>query len=134
VIHASSPVTRRQLLAWGAAAGAAATLRGLVGAPASVARQSWMRRATYTGRIGQTFHAVADGSGVALRLAAVEDLPTLAGSDDAFLLEFSGPRAPRLTQGVVELRHKALGRTQLFLVPEAPGEHGQSYAVVVNRA
>jgi hypothetical protein len=135
-------VTRRQLLAWGAVAGAAAALRGLVAAPVSVARESWLRRATYTGRVGESFHAVrGSGKTVALRLVAVEDLAgstpsgeSLAGRDDAFLLELLGPRTPELTQGIVELRHRALGRTELFIVPQAPGGSRNAYAVVVNRA
>jgi hypothetical protein len=134
-------LTRRQLLAWGAAVGAATTLGGLVAAPISVGRESWLRRATFAGRVGDRFHAVlADGRTVALRLAAVEDLAastargtSLAGRDDAFLLEFRGPHAPGLDQGVYELRHGALGAGQFFLVPQAPGDGGQSYAVVVNR-
>jgi len=130
-------VTRRQLLAWGATAGAAATLHGLVAAPLSLGRESWLRRATYARRVGETFRAVAeDGTTVALRLVAVDDLAgktgcgrSLAGCEDAFVLEFLGPDAPRLPQGVFELRHRALGRGRLFLVP-----HGSTYVAVVNRA
>jgi hypothetical protein len=134
-------VTRRQLLAWGATVGAAATLGGLVAAPRSFAWDSWLRRATYTRRVGESFHAsLAGGGTVVLRLSAVEDLAgsaprgaSLAGRDDAFLLEFRGPHAPRLAQGVVELRHRALGRHRFFLVPQALGDDGNTYVVVVNR-
>jgi uncharacterized protein DUF6916 len=130
-------VTRRQLLAWGATAGAAATLHGLVAAPLSLGRESWVRRATYARRVGETFRAVLDdGTTVALRLVAVDDLAgqtargrSLAGRDDAFLLEFLGPDTPRRPQGVYELRHRALGRARLFLVP-----HESTYVAVVNRA
>ena len=54
--------------------------------------------------------------------------------DDAFLLELRGPDAPRLTQGVNELRHAAFGHRDLFIVPQRPTHNGSSYAVVVNRA
>jgi hypothetical protein len=135
-------INRRQLLAWGATAGAAATLRGLVAAPPSVGHETWLRRASYTGRIGQPFHAtLGDAKTVTLQLLAVEDLTgttprgtSLAGVEDAFLLEFRGPSKPRLSQGVFELHHRALGRNRLFLVPQAPGGHGNTYAVVINRA
>jgi hypothetical protein len=137
----TSSVTRRQLLAWGAAAGAAATLPGLVAAPAALGRESWLRRATYTRRVGDTFHAVLEnGRTVPLRLSAVEDLAgstargtSLAGRDDAFLLELRGPGEPSLGQGAYELRHRTLGRDTLFLVPQAPEARGTAYAIVVNR-
>jgi hypothetical protein len=126
------------LLAWGALVGAAATLPGLVAAPVAVGRESWLRRATYTRRVGETFHAVVgNGHTVPLRLIAVEDLAastargtSLAGREDAFLLVLRGPEVPKLSQGVFELRHRTLGRNQLFLVPE---EHENTYAVVINR-
>jgi hypothetical protein len=135
-------ITRRQLLAWSTTASLAVILRGFIAAPHAVARETWLRRASYTGRVGQTFQAALGGAKrVGLRLAAVQQLagttPTgasLAGRDDAFLLEFRGPRTPRLSQGVFELHHPALGRQPFFLVPQAPGRHGNTYAVVVNRA
>jgi hypothetical protein len=135
-------VTRRQLIAWGATTAVVASLPRLVASPRAVAQGSWLRRAGYTGRIGQAFRASAgDATTVDLRLEAVRDLAgttpggaTLAARDDAFLLELRGPVTPRLGQGVFELRHPALGRKRLFLVPQAPEAHGTSYVVVVNRA
>jgi hypothetical protein len=123
-------------------AGAGVVLAGLVAAPPAAARDSWLRRASYAGRIGEPFHArAADGTSVTLRLEAIGDLigttssgTSLAGHDEAFLLEFRGPDAPALTQGVHELRHRGLGRTHLFLVPHARDGLGTTYVIVVSRA
>jgi hypothetical protein len=139
-IHA--PMTRRRLLTWGATAAAATAVPPLLVAPEAVGRESWLRRGSYEKHLGERFRAVlADGRTVSLRLDAVRDLSgttpsghALAGRDDAFMLELRGPDAPRLTQGVSELRHTAFGHRDLFIVPERPTRNGSSYAVVVNRA
>jgi hypothetical protein len=136
------PMTRRHLLGWGASAAVIASLPPLVAAPAAVGRTSWLQRATYARHLGEWFRAeLGGGRTVALRLMAVEDLvgttpsgTSLAGRDDAFLLVLRGPDAPRLTQGVRQLRHVALGSGGLFLVPEARRSNETTYAVVVNRA
>jgi hypothetical protein len=136
------PLTRRQLLASGVMAGAGVVLGGLSAAPPAVGRESWLRRSSYAGRIGDRFRArAAGGPTVTLRLEAIGDLTgttrsgdSLAGRDDAFLLVLSGPDTPRLTQGIHELRHGTLGRAHLFLVPQARGELGNTYVVVVSRA
>jgi hypothetical protein len=137
-----APFTRRHLLALGATVAAGASLGGLVAAPPVVGRESWLRRASYTGRVGEPFRArLPGGATVTLWLVEVGDLigttpsgTSLAGRDDAFLLEFRGPDTPRLTQGVHELRHRAVGRGRLFVVPQAQRRDGNAYAVVVNRA
>ena len=134
-------LTRRRLLATGAPATVLATLPSLVTARDAIGRPTWLRRASYAGRVGETFRVVlADGRIVSLRLAGVENLVgtspsgrSLKGSDAAFLLELQGPAKPSLEQGVRELRHPVLGRGMLFLVPEAPHRRGSRYAVVVNR-
>jgi hypothetical protein len=129
------PLTRRRLLAWGVTAGAAAGLAGFAAAPPVLGRESWLRRTTYARRVGELFHV--GGTTVVLRLAKVRDLvgttsggASLAGRDDAFMLELAGPAESRLPQGVYELRHRALGRTSLFIVPHVQN----SYAVVINRS
>jgi hypothetical protein len=132
------PLTRRDLLAWGVATGAAAGLAGLAAAPPVLGRQSWLRRSTYAQRLGEPFSVrITGGTKVTLRLADVDDLAgttssgaSLAGRDDAFLLELTGPAEPRLTQGVYELRHRTLGVSRLFIVPHPQN----SYAVLVNRS
>jgi hypothetical protein len=137
-----APITRRRLLAWGATAAAATTVAPLLMAPGAVGRESWLRRGSYENHVGEYFRAgLGDGRTVSLRLEAVRDLigttpkgRSLAGHDDAFLLELRGPDTPRLPQGVSELRHSALGRRHLFVVPDGPARDGSAYAVVVNRA
>jgi hypothetical protein len=137
-----APMTRRRLLAWGATAAAATAVPPLLVAPEAVGRETWLRRGSYEKHVGDRFRAVlGDGRTVSLRLEAVRDLSgttpsgrALAGRDDAFLLELRGPDAPRLTQGVNELRHAAFGHRDLFIVPQRPTGGGSSYAVVVNRA
>jgi hypothetical protein len=134
------PLTRRQLLTRATTTAVAATMPPVV-VPAAVARAHWLRRASYTGRIGEVFQtALADGRMVSLQLTAVENLigtspsaKSLQGSEASFLLEFQGPANPHLGQGVRELRHPAFGRGELFVVPEAPARNGSRYAVVVNR-
>jgi hypothetical protein len=134
-------LSRRQLLTRGAVAALAATLPGVVAAPDAFGRANWLRRASYAGRLGETFRAVLpDGRAVSLRLVAVENLigtspsgKSLEGSEDSFLLELDGPEEPRLEQGIHEVRHPAFGRSMLFLVPRAQEKNRRRYAVVVNR-
>jgi hypothetical protein len=134
-------LTRRRLLTTGVTAAVAVTLPPVMTTADAIGRESWLRRASYASRVGETFEPVlGDGGKVRLRLTTVEDLSgtsphgnSLAGSDASFLLEFDGPTSPRLEQSVYELRHAAFGRGMLFLVPQAPRSNGTRYAVVVNR-
>src|SRR5215212_4955456 len=128
-------LTRRRLLTCSATAAVVATLAPVMKTGAAFARESWLRRGSYAPRVGETFGAVlADGRAVSLRLTAVEDLmgtspsgSSLAGCEDAFLLDFQGPFSPHLEQGVRELRHRALGSGMLFLVPHAMTSNGRRY-------
>jgi hypothetical protein len=138
-----APFSRRHLLAWGATTAVAAGVPGFVAsAGAAVRPASWLRRASYAGQLGESFRAgVVGGPVVSLRLETVGDLSgttpngrPVADRNDAFVLELRGPETPRLTQGIYELRNRALGRASLFLVPQAPGKNGSTYAVVVNRS
>jgi hypothetical protein len=113
-------------------------LTGVVRTPSALGRESWLRRASYAGRVGERFTVrVAGGQTVTLRLAGVDDLVgttpsgvSVPGRDDAVLLELRGPKTPRLAQGVHELRHRTLGRSRLFVVPQARS----GYAIVINRS
>jgi hypothetical protein len=133
--------TRRSLLKAGAAAAAGALLGGRPWAPAAARAASEvppeLRRSSYAGLVGTSFAVV--GAGVALTLRSVDDVAgagsnrDLAGSDDAFVLTFSGPQAGGPAQGVHALRHGALGNFELFLSPVgSPAD--ASYAVVVDRS
>lgn len=134
---ASSSLTRRSLLRTGVLA-TAATLAGLRpwAAAGAEAAASHLRRSSYAGLLGQRF---AVGS-VQLRLLSVADIAgadvdaSLAGSDDAFVLTFSGPLAPVLDARTRTLRHARLGRFDLFLSPVNKPRKYQLYEAVVDRS
>jgi hypothetical protein len=133
----SSPLTRRSLLRTGALA-TAATLTGLRpwAAAGAEAAASPLKRSSYTGLVGQRF---AVGS-VQLRLLAIADVAgaagnkSLAGSDDAFVLTFSGPRVPLLGSRTRTLGHGQLGRFELFLSPVNKPSRIQLYEAVIDRS
>jgi hypothetical protein len=133
--------TRRSLLKAGAAAAAGALLGGRPWAPAAARAASEvppeLRRSSYTGLVGTSFAVV--GAGATLTLQGVDDVagaasnPDLAGSDDAFVLTFSGSPSGGPAQGVHALRHGDLGNFELFLSPVGSPADG-AYAVVVDRS
>src|SRR5688572_32399745 len=113
----SRTLTRRTLLRDGAAATAAALLGGAIWASApAVASGSHLRRSSYTGLVGQSFQA----DSVELSLLSVSDVAgaksakSLAGSEDAFVLTFSGARNASLKPGTHRFRHSRLGEFELF--------------------
>jgi pyruvate/2-oxoglutarate dehydrogenase complex dihydrolipoamide acyltransferase (E2) component len=137
-------LTRREALALGAAAGAAATLGAPGSALASAASgvigegsaPSFLRRSTYPDLVGEDF----DVRGHLLRLVAVDDLegarvdPSLRGHEGAFALHFDGP-AGALAAEIHELSHPLFGPFPLFLGPSGAVEDGrQRYAVTVDRS
>ena len=127
-------LTRRTLLGLGATAAGAA----LAGAwpEWATAAPSHLRRSSYAGRVGQRFAA---GS-VPLRLVSVADVAgaardrSLAGSDDAFVLVFSGPLDRPLEPGIQRLSARGLGRFELFVsAVERPGAD-RRYEAVIDRS
>jgi hypothetical protein len=130
-------ITRRSLLRTGALA-TAATLAGLRpwAAADAEAAASHLRRSSYARLIGQRFAVGA----VELRLVSIADVAgaavnrSLAGSDDAFVLTFSGPLKPVLAGGTHTLRHARLGRFELFISPVEKPRKGQRYEAVVDRS
>ena len=133
----STTLTRRSLLRTGALA-TAATFAGLGpwAAARAAAAGSHLLRSSYTGLVGQRFAA---GS-VALRLLSVADVAgaagnrSLVGSEDAFVLTFSGPLDPALEAGTHTLRNAALGTFELFLSPVGKPRKDQRYEAVVDRS
>jgi hypothetical protein len=135
-------VTRRRLLEVAAIA-AMAQLPLLASAQtpgatqASVAADAF-RRATYQPLLGRQF-SIRDRAGASIqaKLVEVRDLggsaPRGAGDEGAFALRFHGPRSPRLTQGMYELRRPGLARQLLLLTPSGTGRRGQDYEVVINQ-
>jgi uncharacterized protein DUF6916 len=137
-----SGMTRATLLKAGAAA--ALTLAGGGASEAFAARAvpRHVRRSSWGPLVGRTVEArIGRMRSVRLRVVAVEDLASgpvpitaLIGNEDSFSVVLRGPRSPRLGQGVVPIRHPALGTAPLLLVPARAGKSGQDYVVTVNRA
>lgn len=130
-------LTRRTLLRDGAAATLAAMLGASVrSSTAAAASAGHLRRSSYTGLVGQSFAA---GS-VELRLVSVSDVAgaksakSLAGSEDAFVLTFSGPRSAPLEGGTHSLRHQRLGTFELFVSPVGRPGTDRRYEAVVDRS
>jgi hypothetical protein len=130
-------LTRRTLLR----NGAVATVAAMLGAPAwstapAVASAGHLRRSSYTGLVGQSFWA---GS-VELRLLSVSDVAgakrrkSLAGSENAFVLTFAGPRNLALESGTRSLRHRRLGKFELFVSPVGQPGANRRYEAVVDRS
>jgi hypothetical protein len=130
-------LTRRGLLQAGGAAGAAALVGAKPWAPATAeaaGRPSPLRRSSYTSLRSTAFSV----SGIGVKLLSVSDLPaaatvkSLAGSEDAFSLVFSGPRSTTLAQGIHSFTNRDLGSFELFLVPIDIPADDQHYEVVVS--
>jgi hypothetical protein len=125
-------LTRRQIVELGAAACVAAMLghvRSAVAAETDPALGGYLRRETWLPLVGEGVEV----AGVTLLLGEVADLPLLAGRDDAFRLELTGPAG--MTGGIHPFQHPALGSVELFLSPVDTVVAGvQRYEVVVNRS
>ena len=133
----ATTLTRRSLLRTGALA-TAAMLAGAGpwrAAPAAAAA-GHLRRSAYDGLVGQRFAA----GGVELRLLSVTDLAgaavdkSLAGSEDAFALTFSGPLDGAIEGGTRTLRHPRLGTFELFVAPVEQPRADRRYEAVIDRS
>ena len=122
-------ITRRQLIAMGGAATAAASVPALLMPARAAAAEAWLSRASYTGRIGETFYMTLDnGLRFGLKLASV------TGTDDAFTLVFQPTSSVMHAQATRTFTHAVLGKTQFFVVPlKAPGTT-LKYVVSINRS
>jgi hypothetical protein len=130
-------LTRRSLLHAGAI-GAAASLAGLrPWAPAPAAAvPGHLLRSSYTGLVGQSFTiGSAD-----LRLRSVGDLAgaavdkSLAGSEDAFVLAFSGPLDAALEGVTHAVTHPALGSFELFVSEVGQPRSERRFEAVIDRS
>jgi hypothetical protein len=136
-MSSSTTLTRRSLLR-SAAAAAAASFVGLhVWPPAHAgAAASHLRRSSYAGLVGKSFTA----DSVGLKLLAVSDVAgaavdeSLAGSEDAFVLEFSGPLDHPLAGGTHTLSHPRLGQFDLFVSAVDQPRPDRRYEAVVDRS
>lgn len=141
-VDQGSSLTRRRLLQSGGAAFAVTLvdLHGWVPALASGVSGSapaYLRRSSYVPLTGQSFTVASDGQGSqTLTLLSVSDLdgPGLAGSEDAFRLEFSGPLGQSMQQGVYRLTNPALGPAELFIAAVDRPQSAQGYELIVDRS
>ena len=123
------PITRRRLIALGGAATAVASVPGFLVPARAAAAEGWLSRASYTGRIGETFYmSLPGGARAGLRLSAV------TGDDKAFDLVFAPTSATLHPQATRTFTHAALGRTDLFAVPFKAPKTSLKYVVSVNRS
>jgi hypothetical protein len=105
--------------------------------PARRAIRKGYRRARFEPHVGTTVKLRPPG-GAALRakLAAVEDVahvPSLAGTQDAYVLRFRGPAARPLAEGIVGVRHPRFGTLRLYITALPADGANRDYLAVVNR-
>ena len=105
-------------------------------APAAAASGSHLSRSSYAGLTEPSF-AVGSAD---LQLQSISDVAgaaldaSLAGSEDSFVLTFSGPLAEPLESGTHTLCHPELGTFELFISPiERPSADCQ-YEAVIDRS
>jgi hypothetical protein len=130
-------LTRRSLLRAGALA-SVATFTGTRpwALTPAMAAAGHLRRSSYDGLVGQHFRA----GQAALQLLSVSDVagaavdPSLAGSEDTFVLTFSGPLEPALEAGTRMLSHPELGKFELFVSPVERPHADRRYEAVVDRS
>lgn len=124
-----TPITRRRLIALGGAATAVASVPGFLVPARAAAAETWLSRATYTGRIGETFYMkLASGARFGLRLAEV------TGDENAFNLVFTPTSSAVHAQSTRTFTHAGLGQTEFFVVPLKAPKTSLKYIVSVNRS
>jgi hypothetical protein len=107
---------------------------------AAASGPGYLTRSAYAGLEGTTFTVETGAEPVVLRLESVSDVAgaatrrSLAGSEDAFALRFSGPLAAPLDSGIHTLEHPRLGSIELFASPVDAPESDRNYEVVVDRS
>lgn len=123
------PITRRNLIAFGGGALAAASVPGLAMPGRAAAATNWLARSTYASRIGEAFYMrVAGGGKVGMRLVRV------TGDDKRFDLVFAPATSVAHEQATREISHPQLGSTLLFVVPFKTPRTTLRFIVSVNRS
>jgi hypothetical protein len=86
-----------------------------------------------------TFSSLQGKQSATMMLTAVEDFqklnsdPTSADPNNCFLIIFSGPASPALSQNTYSVQNQWLGRFELFIVPGASTSKSRDYGAVINR-
>ena len=83
----------------------------------------------FSNRVGKTFEVRVQNHQVPLRLHAFQELPPTQRAGGSFRLEFLGPPAPQLGQGVFAF-HIDTDQYNIFIVPLGPQEGGMMYEAV----
>jgi hypothetical protein len=91
-----------------------------------------LTREHFSGHIGEMFHVAAGEHTFALKLVEAAPGAKSLRPGGAFSLVFIGPPAPVLPQASYPMRHDALGRIGIFIVPVGPRDGGMSYEAVFN--
>lgn len=88
-----------------------------------------VRLGDFENKVGKTFNVQAAGQILQLVLRACQELPGSKRDGGAFRLEFAGPPAPRLGQGVFsfQIDHDQFG---IFIVPLGESQRGMRYEAV----
>lgn len=126
-------ITRRALILAGA--GVLAGLRPW-SPVAATAAASHLRRSSYARLVGRS---VGCGS-LRLRLVAVTDVAgaardrSLKGSEDAFVLAFSGPLRPALVGGTHTVTAPGVEAFELFVAPVGRPRENRRYEAVIDRS
>jgi hypothetical protein len=138
-----SALTRRRLVQLGAGGAAALYLGGFerlsTAAAAATGAPAPLRRSSYALLSDRSFRVTVEGTSQVLELIATEDLPvaatvpTLAGLDDAFTLEFAGSTDAAFAGGIREMSHPDLGDFSLFLAPVEQQTDTQRYEAIIDR-
>ena len=111
-------------------------MRPWAATPAAAAAGRHLVRSSYTGLSRRSFSV---GS-AELQLESISDVAgaaldaSLAGSEDAFVLTFSGPLAQSLESGTHSLRHPDLGTFELFISPITRPSTECRYEAVIDRS
>ena len=88
-----------------------------------------VRLGDFENRVGKTFTVHAAGQNLQLVLRACQELPGSKRDGGAFRLEFAGPLAPRLGQGVFpfQIDHDSFA---IFIVPLGESQRAMRYEAV----
>jgi hypothetical protein len=88
-----------------------------------------IRLGDFDQRVGKTFNVQAAGHNVPMVLRACQELPGSKREGGAFRLEFAGPLAPQLGQGIFSF-HIDSDQYGIFIVPIGETTRSRRYEAV----
>jgi hypothetical protein len=106
--------------------------------PPPAADGGWLRRDQFESCRGQSVIVRTPSRSITLWLMSVDDVPSAQysgalGDQDSFVVDFLGPRSPKLAQGTYRVESRTLGRFLLFLVPGWTYASATMYTATFNR-